>query len=367
MPVRGRRYIKVYRWVRENTPLSFSGGSRSRARRSHRRRPPRKSRPGPNSTLPDGNALHAGAKNSAAATFRHNSCRHPYCDRTGCDRHLAVTYSIFRNAPTGASSRPVTATEFSGTFPATRAATRAGADRTDSAGSMQALSFIYTPGASVCTAGTSPDMSSGHRTSPTRRTLQPHSHFTAPEPESPLGFKKAACRVEPKKVCRKQKKRYLCARARKAQIVFAAGIFKHAKNATGCSAVRLAHLLWEQGVAGSNPVSPTGNGRTFRLCRFLLKDASSTTDSAILNEQQAAFAPKRKHNRRLQQAPQLYELQGFISVPAKALRESLSDWRILLFRTILQIRHSVISTMRSRSYFLIHRTKQASIPLPTLA
>ncbi len=25
----------------------------------------------------------------------------------------------------------------------------------------------------------------------------------------------------------------------------------------GCSAVRLAHLLWEQGVAGSNPVSPT--------------------------------------------------------------------------------------------------------------
>ncbi len=44
MPVRGRRYIKVYRWVRENTPLSFSGGSRSRAGRSHRRRPPRRSR-----------------------------------------------------------------------------------------------------------------------------------------------------------------------------------------------------------------------------------------------------------------------------------------------------------------------------------
>jgi hypothetical protein len=36
-----------------------------------------------------------------------------------------------------------------------------------------------------------------------------------------------------------------------------------------------------------------------------LKDASSTTDSAILNEQQAAFAPKIKHNRRLQQAPHL--------------------------------------------------------------
>ena len=29
------------------------------------------------------------------------------------------------------------------------------------------------------------------------------------------------------------------------------------REQTGCSAVRLAHLLWEQGVAGSNPVSPT--------------------------------------------------------------------------------------------------------------
>ena len=26
---------------------------------------------------------------------------------------------------------------------------------------------------------------------------------------------------------------------------------------SGCSAVRLAHLLWEQGVAGSNPATPT--------------------------------------------------------------------------------------------------------------
>ena len=26
---------------------------------------------------------------------------------------------------------------------------------------------------------------------------------------------------------------------------------------TGCSAVWLAHLVWDQGVAGSNPVTPT--------------------------------------------------------------------------------------------------------------
>ena len=29
------------------------------------------------------------------------------------------------------------------------------------------------------------------------------------------------------------------------------------KKRTGCSAVRLAHLLWEQGVPGSNPGTPT--------------------------------------------------------------------------------------------------------------
>ena len=29
------------------------------------------------------------------------------------------------------------------------------------------------------------------------------------------------------------------------------------KAKTGCSAVRLAHLLWEQGVVGSNPATPT--------------------------------------------------------------------------------------------------------------
>ena len=28
-------------------------------------------------------------------------------------------------------------------------------------------------------------------------------------------------------------------------------------NFSGCSAVRLAHLLWEQGVVGSNPATPT--------------------------------------------------------------------------------------------------------------
>ena len=28
---------------------------------------------------------------------------------------------------------------------------------------------------------------------------------------------------------------------------------------SGCSVVRLAHLLWEQGVAGSNPATPTNS------------------------------------------------------------------------------------------------------------
>ena len=41
------------------------------------------------------------------------------------------------------------------------------------------------------------------------------------------------------------------------------------EETTGYSAVRLAHLLWEQGVAGSNPATPT-NDCSFTGCyKFL--------------------------------------------------------------------------------------------------
>ena len=41
---------------------------------------------------------------------------------------------------------------------------------------------------------------------------------------------------------------------------------------TGCSAVRLAHLLWEQGVVGSNPATPTdeSQGVTVKCSSFFL-------------------------------------------------------------------------------------------------
>ena len=35
------------------------------------------------------------------------------------------------------------------------------------------------------------------------------------------------------------------------------------KTPSGCSAVRLAHLLWEQGVPGSNPGTPTRGKKGF--------------------------------------------------------------------------------------------------------
>ena len=36
-----------------------------------------------------------------------------------------------------------------------------------------------------------------------------------------------------------------------------APLFDRTPPSSGCSAVRLAHLLWEQGVVGSNPATPT--------------------------------------------------------------------------------------------------------------
>ena len=38
---------------------------------------------------------------------------------------------------------------------------------------------------------------------------------------------------------------------------------------TGCSAVRLAHLLWEQGVVGSNPATPTNKEKGIYESKYL--------------------------------------------------------------------------------------------------
>ena len=40
------------------------------------------------------------------------------------------------------------------------------------------------------------------------------------------------------------------------------------KKETGCSAGRLAHLLWEQGVEGSNPFTPTISKSTDNQANF---------------------------------------------------------------------------------------------------
>ena len=44
------------------------------------------------------------------------------------------------------------------------------------------------------------------------------------------------------------------------------------KGISGCSAVRLAHLLWEQGVVGSNPATPTdkNQGVTVKCSSFFV-------------------------------------------------------------------------------------------------
>ena len=38
---------------------------------------------------------------------------------------------------------------------------------------------------------------------------------------------------------------------------------------SGCSAVRLAHLLWEQGVVGSNPATPTRDKAKYLNIKYL--------------------------------------------------------------------------------------------------
>ena len=57
-----------------------------------------------------------------------------------------------------------------------------------------------------------------------------------------------------KKVCRLNFLLYLCTR----------------NTATGCSAVRLAHLVWDQRVPGSNPGTPTKK-TTFELSSFFCR------------------------------------------------------------------------------------------------
>ena len=51
----------------------------------------------------------------------------------------------------------------------------------------------------------------------------------------------------------------------------------HSQKRSGCSAARLAHLLWEQRVPGSNPGTPTGkNGidvDSVLFCIFANKQA----------------------------------------------------------------------------------------------
>ena len=63
-------------------------------------------------------------------------------------------------------------------------------------------------------------------------------------------------------ICRFKNKPYLCIAIEK-QISI---------SNSGCSAVRLAHLLWEQGVPGSNPGIPTikNQGVTVNVAPFLV-------------------------------------------------------------------------------------------------
>ena len=66
--------------------------------------------------------------------------------------------------------------------------------------------------------------------------------------------------------CIIQKSEYLCTRFTEMIYTLSAMMFMcftNEKFCTVCSAVRLAHLLWEQGVVGSNPATPTHENQLF--------------------------------------------------------------------------------------------------------
>ena len=55
---------------------------------------------------------------------------------------------------------------------------------------------------------------------------------------------------------------------------------------SGCSAVRLAHLLWEQGAAGSNPATPTSVQRSLMIISGLFVFQGETMLAWVRHEMQ---------------------------------------------------------------------------------
>ena len=52
---------------------------------------------------------------------------------------------------------------------------------------------------------------------------------------------------------------------------------------SGCSAVRLAHLLWEQGVVGSNPATPTKINKLLIFNNLFLYMEASNKNNCLFN------------------------------------------------------------------------------------
>lgn len=70
-------------------------------------------------------------------------------------------------------------------------------------------------------------------------------------------------------------------------------VLKHGtNNRSGYSAVRLAYLLWEQGVVGSNPTTPTIKTRSFNKLRvfyLLLSQACLNEEKQMKNRVERGF------------------------------------------------------------------------------
>ena len=99
---------------------------------------------------------------------------------------------------------------------------------------------------------------------------------------------------------------------------------------TGYSAARLAHLVWDQGVAGSNPATPTKEKPDATASGFLLKALHVSAGFLFSEASEACFCKRwKKESREVAKQPQgFFSDTRMLSGRAKAFLLNQPQFRI---------------------------------------